>query len=340
MNAAGRHAAAGVSVVPDGAADALPDSAPDASLLPAPAEAFLQYLTTQRRASAATVTAYRRDLGALASLHPQADLLRLTQAEIRRALARLHAGGLAPASLARTLSGWRSFYRWLGERQQVVANPVLGVRPPRRAQRLPKALAVDQAVQLVAQAPAGSAIELRDRAIVELFYSSGLRLAELVSLDVRHSAAEGSLPASISWLDLQAREVVVTGKGRRRRAVPVGAAAVEALQAWLAVRGTLAGAEGRALFVSARGTRLAARSVEQRVAQLAQRLGLGVAVHPHVLRHSMASHVLQSSGDLRAVQELLGHASIATTQIYTRLDWQHLAKAYDAAHPRAKRRTP
>ena len=314
-------------------------SAAAASVLPEPAEAFLQHLITQRRSSAATVTAYRRDLASLAALHPQADLLRLTQADVRRALARLHAGGLAPASLARTLSGWRSFYRWLGERQQVTANPVLGVRPPRRAQRLPKALAVDQAVQLVAQAPAGSALELRDRAIVELFYSSGLRLAELVSLDLRHFAAEGPLSASVSWLDLQAREVVVTGKGKRRRAVPVGAAAVEALQGWLAVRDTLAGAEHRALFVSARGTRLAARSVEQRVAQLAQRLGLGVAVHPHVLRHSMASHVLQSSGDLRAVQELLGHASIATTQIYTRLDWQHLAKAYDAAHPRAKRRT-
>jgi integrase/recombinase XerC len=306
--------------------------------LPAPAEDFLRHLATQRRCSPRTVEAYRSDLRQLIQLNPGAELLQLAQADIRRTVARLHAAGLSPASLARVLSGWRSFFRWLGERQLVLANPVVGVRAPKREKRLPKALAVDDAVRLVAQAPTDSPLALRDRAMVELLYSSGLRLAELVSVDWRHFAREGKLPASASWLDLDARDVIVTGKGSKARSVPVGAAAIDALRAWLVVRDAMAGAEARALFVSARGARISARNVEARVARLARELGLGVHVHPHVLRHSMASHVLQSSGDLRAVQELLGHANIATTQVYTRLDWQHLAKAYDAAHPRAKRK--
>lgn len=309
--------------------------------LPAPAEAFLHECRTLRRMSAATLTAYRRDLTELAQLAAAAqvaDLRALTQADVRRFAARLHGRGLAPASLARLLSAWRSFYRWLGQRQEVTVNPVVGVRAPRRARRLPKALPVDQAVRLVSQAPEDGALALRDKAMVELLYSSGLRLAELVSLDWRAFGAEGGQAASVSWIDLPQREVVVTGKGGKQRQVPLGAAAARALQAWLAVRGTLARLEPRALFVSARGTRLAPRSVQQRLEQLARRLGLGVHVHPHVLRHSMASHVLQSSGDLRAVQELLGHANISTTQIYTQLDWQHLAKVYDAAHPRARRK--
>ena len=309
--------------------------------LPAPAEAFLHECRTLRRMSAATLTAYRRDLTELAQLAAAAqvaDLRALTQADVRRFAARLHGRGLAPASLARLLSAWRSFYRWLGQRQEVTVNPVVGVCAPRRARRLPKALPVDQAVRLVSQAPEDGALALRDKAMVELLYSSGLRLAELVSLDWRAFGAEGGQAASVSWIDLPQREVVVTGKGGKQRQVPLGAAAARALQAWLAVRGTLARLEPRALFVSARGTRLAPRSVQQRLEQLARRLGLGVHVHPHVLRHSMASHVLQSSGDLRAVQELLGHANISTTQIYTQLDWQHLAKVYDAAHPRARRK--
>lgn len=309
--------------------------------LPASAEAFLHDCRTLRRMSAATLTAYRRDLTELAQLAAAAqvaDLRALTQAEVRRFAARLHGRGLAPASLARLLSAWRSFYRWLGQRQEVTVNPVVGVRAPRRARRLPKALPVDQAVRLVSQAPEDGALALRDKAMVELLYSSGLRLAELVSLDWRAFGAEGGQAASVSWIDLPQREVVVTGKGGKQRQVPLGAAAAQALLAWLAVRGTLARLEPRALFVSARGTRLAPRSVQQRLEQLARRLGLGVHVHPHVLRHSMASHVLQSSGDLRAVQELLGHANISTTQIYTQLDWQHLAKVYDAAHPRARRK--
>lgn len=309
--------------------------------LPAPAEAFLQDCRTLRRMSAATLTAYRRDLTELAQLAAaaqEADLRALTQADVRRFAARLHGRGLSPASLARLLSAWRSFYRWLGQRQEVTVNPVVGVRAPRRERRLPKALPVDEAVRLVSQAPQDGALALRDKAMVELLYSSGLRLAELVSLDWRAFGAEGRQAASVSWIDLPQREVVVTGKGGRQRQVPLGAAAAQALQSWLAVRGTLARTEPRALFVSARGTRLAPRSVQQRLEQLARRLGLGVHVHPHALRHSMASHVLQSSGDLRAVQELLGHANISTTQIYTQLDWQHLAKVYDAAHPRARRK--
>jgi len=306
--------------------------------LPPAVEQFLGELATQRRSSPRTVEAYRADLAQLARLSAGCDLLQLAPAEIRRAAARLHAAGLAPASIARALSAWRSFYRWLGERGRVPANPAAGVRAPRRGQRLPKALAVDQAVRLTSQAPADSVLALRDRAIVELLYSSGLRLSELVGLDCRHFARAGARAASAGWIDLEAREVTVTGKGGKTRCVPVGAAAVEALRAWLAARERLAGGETRALFVSQRKARISPRNVGARVARLAQRLGLDSRVHPHVLRHSMASHVLQSSGDLRAVQELLGHASIATTQIYTKLDWQHLAKAYDAAHPRARRR--
>ncbi len=306
--------------------------------LPQDAQAFLRELATQRRASALTVRAYRHDLFELATLAGDTKLTTLVQADIRRYLARLHARGLAPSSLARVLSAWRSFYRWLGLQDKVSLNPVVGVRAPKRGKRLPKALSVDQAVQLVSGAPEDSVLALRDKAIVELLYSSGLRLAELVSLDWCAFGAERGLPASVSWIDLAEREVVVTGKGDKQRRVPLGAAATQALCAWLAVRGTIAGTEARALFVSARGTRLAARSVAGRIERLARLLGLGVHVHPHALRHSMASHVLQSSGDLRAVQELLGHANISTTQIYTQLDWQHLAKVYDAAHPRARRK--
>lgn len=317
---------------------------PPSPALPAEAEAFLQELATQRRMSALTVRAYRHDLQELAALAGGSSVTTLVQADIRRFVGRLHGRGLAPASLARVLSAWRSFYRWLALQNKVGVNPVVGVRAPKRSKRLPKALSVDQAVQLVSQAPADSALALRDKAIVELLYSSGLRLAELVSLDWRAFPAEArggarSLPASESWIDLAEREVVVTGKGAKQRRVPLGGAAADALRAWLAVRGSLARTEARALFVSSRGTRLAARSVAGRIERLARVLGLGVHVHPHALRHSMASHVLQSSGDLRAVQELLGHANISTTQIYTQLDWQHLAKVYDAAHPRARRKS-
>jgi integrase/recombinase XerC len=307
--------------------------------LPPLAADFLECLRVQRRMSGHTLAAYRRDLESLAAMSEVTPIDHIGSADIRRFVARLHANGLSPASLARRLSAWRSFYRWLGQNQKIAANPVLGIRAPRRARHLPKALAPDQAVHLAAHKTDGSPLQLRDRAIVELLYSSGLRLSELIDLDWRHFGASGNLPASTGWIDLASRQATVLGKGRKTRAVPIGTGAIEALREWLPVRARITRVDDRALFVSERGRRISPRSVQQRLQLLAQRLGLGVHVHPHVLRHSMASHVLQSSGDLRAVQELLGHANISTTQIYTRLDWQHLAKAYDAAHPRAKRRS-
>jgi len=308
-----------------------------ASQLPAGAQEFLGELGALRRLSPLSVAAYRRDLQRLCALVDGTALPDLTPADIRRAAGRLHAQGLAPASIARMLSAWRTFFRYLAARGSGRSNPVLGVRGPRRAQRLPKALTPDQAVALASHQPGAGALAVRDHAIVELLYSSGLRLAELVALDLRPFAAQGSRAASRGWIDLQEHEVTVTGKGSKRRSVPIGQAAADALGRWLAARATLAAGDERALFVSTRGTRLSPRSVQVRLRQLAAHLGLGVAVHPHVLRHSMASHLLQSSQDLRAVQELLGHTNISTTQVYTRLDWQHLAKAYDSHHPRARR---
>src|SRR5258706_4906097 len=329
-------------------------SAPTTSSLPAPwpapAEEFVRELATQRRLSSHTLKAYRADLQQLfaligeqyaAAVRGQSSALdpaSVQAADVRRAAARLHARGLAPASLARTLSAWRSFYRWLATRGQIEVNPVAGVRAPKRAQRLPKALAVEQAVQLAAHEAGTAPLARADKAMVELLYSSGLRVSELAALDHMHFPAGGGRAASAGWIDLTAAEVTVTGKGGKRRSVPIGRAAVDALRAWLRVRDSLPPIDARALFVSARGARIGVRSVARRLAAVALKAGLDVHVHPHVLRHSMASHLLQSSGDLRAVQELLGHANISTTQIYTKLHWQHLARAYDAAHPRARRK--
>lgn len=299
---------------------------------------FLHELAAIRRLAPLSVAAYQRDLQRLGELAEGRALPQLSAADVRRAAARLHAQGLAPASIARMLSAWRTFYRHLAQRGAVSSNPALGVRAPRRAKPLPKALPADVAVALASKQAGAGPLAVRDHAIVEVLYSSGLRLSELVGLDVRPYPARGATPASVGWIDLAERELTVTGKGSKRRSVPIGAPAVASLQAWLGARAQLARETERALFVSARGTRLTGRSVQLRLQQLASKLGLGVHVHPHVLRHSMASHVLQSSGDLRAVQEMLGHASISTTQVYTRLDWQHLAKAYDACHPRARRK--
>ncbi|HEX4598786.1 MAG TPA: tyrosine recombinase XerC [Burkholderiaceae bacterium] len=306
--------------------------------LPAVAQQFLHELGAVRRLSPLSVAAYRRDLQHLNRLAEDRPLADLTASDVRRAAGRLHSQGLAPASIARMLSAWRTFFRYLAARGATSSNPALGVRGPRRPQRLPKALAPDQAVALASQQPDQGVLALRDHVIAELLYSTGLRLSELVALDLQPYRAERSRPASLGWIDLAERELTVTGKGSKRRSVPIGQPAVDALRAWLAARPALAGEAERALFVSSRGTRLTPRSVQIRLGRLASRLGLGVHVHPHVLRHSMASHLLQSSGDLRAVQEMLGHANISTTQIYTRLDWQHLAKAYDAYHPRARRK--
>lgn len=320
-----------------------PDGPDPAAALPPLAEKFLHELTALRRLSPHTRAAYARDLEQLEALvrADGASLADVSTAHVRRFAARLRSRGLAAASIARKLSAWRSFFRWLAARGSAPANPVQGVRAPRRPARLPKALAPDQALALVGHETPDEPLALRDRAIVELLYSSGLRLAELVALDWRFFGAASESARSRGWIDLGAAEATVTGKGNKQRTVPIGSHAVRALRLWLQAREPILAARRpgeRALFVSTQGRRLSARSVQTRVAALALRLGLPQHVHPHMLRHSMASHVLQSSGDLRAVQELLGHASIAATQVYTKLDWQHLAKVYDAAHPRARRR--
>lgn len=288
-------------------------------------ERFLAELAHQRRASPHTLAAYRRDLAALQAGAGDRPLAALQSHELRRQAMRLHGQGLAARSVARTLSAWRAYYRWLARRGELAADPCIGLRAPKRPRALPKALAIEQAAALLAM-PDDDILAVRDRAMFELFYSSGLRLAELAAL----SLAGG--------LDLAASEVTVTGKRGKTRTVPVGTQAREALNAWLAQRASLAAQDEAALFVGRGGSRLTPRAIELRLAQWAKKSGLGLNVHPHMLRHSFASHVLQSSGDLRAVQEMLGHASIATTQIYTHLDFQHLAKIYDAAHPRAHKK--
>ncbi|MDO8958900.1 MAG: tyrosine recombinase XerC [Rhodocyclaceae bacterium] len=288
-------------------------------------EQFLAELAHQRRASPHTLTAYRRDLALLAAGAGGRSLAELQSHELRRQAMRLHGQGLAARSLARTLSAWRAYYRWLARRGQLAADPCVGLRAPKRPRALPKALGIDQTAALLAM-PGDDPLAVRDRAMFELFYSSGLRLAELASLN------------RVGGLDLAGGEVTVTGKRAKTRTVPVGAQAAAALTTWLEQRVAMAAAGEAALFVSRRGTRLSPRAIELRLAHWAKKSGLGLHVHPHMLRHSFASHVLQSSGDLRAVQEMLGHASIGTTQIYTHLDFQHLAKVYDAAHPRARKK--
>jgi len=295
-----------------------------------PAEAvdtYLRELAEQRRLSPHTVANYRRDLAQLLAVADGQPLDRLLVHHIRRFVAGLHGKGLSGRSLARLLSAWRGFFAWLGERGLVRVNPCEGIRAPKSPRRLPKALSVDEAARLMEPADDGDArLEARDAAMFELLYSSGLRLAELVGLD--RDALDSILHEG---------EVRVLGKRSKLRLVPVGALARQALAAWAAVRDELAAVDEVALFVNRRGRRISPRSVELRLAQRAVRLGLPQHVHPHMLRHSFASHVLQSSGDLRAVQEMLGHASIASTQVYTHLDFQHLASVYDKAHPRAKR---
>jgi len=296
----------------------------------------LQHLAVERRLAARTLSLYgeafdRLQRFAVAAAVP---LRRAEMHHIRRWAAQLHGAGLAPRSIALTLSAWRGLYRWLGGEGLVAANPVEGVRAPRAAQPLPKALSVDDAVALVAHRDdAGSPVlAARDACIAELLYGCGLRVGELVGLDVVASAA------AAGWIDAADASAHVLGKGSKRRSVPVGKPALQALEAWLAQRGELARAGEPALFVSRRGTRLTASQVRSRLKAQALAAGLPTHVHPHMLRHSFASHVLQSSGDLRAVQELLGHANITTTQVYTKLDFGHLSKVYDAAHPRARRK--
>ena len=305
-------------------------------------ERYLEHARVQKRLAPRTLALYSEDLHKLMTAAAQAGiaLTAVQNHHVRRWVAQMHAGGRSGRGIALILSGWRGFYTWLGREGLVSANPVQDVRAPRQARPLPKALGVDEAVQLADHVAEDDDpwLEARDAAMVELLYGSGLRVGELVGLDV--AASDDAQRAGRGWIDLPSAEVQVQGKGSKRRGVPLGTQALAALQRWLAVRDQVAG-EGdaaMALFIGRRGTRLTPQSIWQRLKRRSLLAGLATPVHPHMLRHSFASHVLQSSSDLRAVQELLGHAHIGTTQVYTRLDFQHLAKAYDAAHPRARRR--
>ncbi|MDR1854332.1 MAG: tyrosine recombinase XerC [Azoarcus sp.] len=304
----------------------------DAPPLPQWGEAYLVWLATQRRVAALTLDNYRRDLQRLAKFADGRPPQTLEAADIRGFVARLHGGGLSGRSIARVLSAWRGLYRWLVRNREASRNPVDGIRAPKSPTLLPKALSPEQVTALLdAGVEAGdSLLEARDRAMFELFYSSGLRLAELAGLDTASGSRNG-------WVDFVEGMVTVHGKRDRMRTVPVGEPALAALRAWLEVRGQLPVGDCPALFVTRNGGRMSAGAVRGRLVRWVKRSGLGVHVHPHMFRHSFASHLLQSSGDLRAVQELLGHASIRSTQVYTHLDFQHLAKVYDAAHPRARK---
>jgi integrase/recombinase XerC len=297
-------------------------------------EKYLEYVRVEKRLAARTVELYALDLQKLSANAQQAGvtLTAVKNLHVRRWVAQMHSGGRSGRGIALILSGWRGFYTWLGREGLVDSNPVVDVRSPKAPKPLPKALGVDDAVQFADHRTEDDPwLEARDRAMVELLYGSGLRVGELVGLDVQASAA------ARGWIDMADAQAHVLGKGSKRRAVPVGSVALAALEQWLALRG-LHTTPTTALFTGRHGTRLTAQSVWQRLKRRSLLAGMATPVHPHMLRHSFASHVLQSSGDLRAVQELLGHANITTTQVYTRLDFQHLAKAYDAAHPRARAR--
>ncbi len=296
----------------------------------------LVHLEVERRLAARTLAMYGE---AFARLERCAEAMPVALREVqthhvRRWAAQMHAQGLAPRSIAIVLSAWRGFYRWLGRDGLVALNPVDGVRAPKSGKPLPKALSVDQAVSLAEHhtAEGDPRMEARDHCIVELLYGCGLRVGELVGLD-RQAGGEAA-----GWIDAADATAHVLGKGSKRRSVPVGAAALQSLARWLELRDDMARPGEAALFVSNRGTRLTPSQVRSRLKRRALQAGLPTHVHPHMLRHSFASHLLQSSGDLRAVQELLGHANITTTQVYTRLDFGHLSKVYDAAHPRARRK--
>ncbi|OGB31906.1 MAG: recombinase XerC [Burkholderiales bacterium RIFCSPLOWO2_12_FULL_61_40] len=307
-------------------------------------ERYLEYVRVEKRLAARTVELYALDLQKLCAFAARAQvaLLDVKNPNIRRWVAHMHSGGRSGRGIALILSGWRGFYTWLGRQGMVASNPVQDVRAPKAPKPLPKALGVDDAVQFSDfESDDDAWLEARDAAMVELLYGSGLRVGELVGLDVvASSQARG-------WVDMNAAQAHVLGKGAKRRSVPVGRMALQALERWLDLRGpsgTLGAGlvapsqadAAAALFTGRNGTRLTAQSVWARLKRRSLQAGLATPVHPHMLRHSFASHVLQSSGDLRAVQELLGHANISTTQVYTRLDFQHLAKTYDSAHPRAK----
>jgi integrase/recombinase XerC len=287
------------------------------STRPSALERYLSHLRTERRLAANTLAAYSRDGALLLAIGA------LGSQDIRRFIATLHSKGQSPRSLARILSSWRGLFDWLARRKEAGANPCAGVRAPKAARKLPEVLSPDDAVRLVSIEDT-STWGIRDRALFELAYSSGLRVSELTSLD-------------LGAIAMRTGEARVTGKGAKTRIVPVGEHALKAIAHWIALRSRVEDVDAKALFVGRSGRRMLAREVQRRIKRWAALAGLDVDVHPHMLRHSFASHVLQSSGDLRAVQEMLGHSSIASTQVYTHLDFQHLAKVYDAAHPRARR---
>jgi integrase/recombinase XerC len=315
---------------------------------------YLHELHVLRQLSPHTLKAYRLNLSELQTFaaNDSVELFSVSNAHVRRWAGRLHSKGKSSRTIARALSAWRGWYDWLTEKDarrgaqagrhttNLLANPVDDVKAPKRLKSLPKALSVEQALSLVNQAVKEAEEKsdfqtIRDAAIIDLLYSSGLRLSELLGIDVMQS--KDRQHESAGWLDWDAAEVTVLGKGGKRRSVPIGGPAMQSLKVWREKRNqakpTL---KSMALFVSATGIRLSPRTVQARLRTLAMRAGLPTHVHPHMMRHSFASHLLQSSQDLRAVQEMLGHASIASTQIYTSLDFQHLAQAYDKAHPRAK----
>jgi len=314
-------------------------------------KAYLDHVRFEKRLAQRTCELYVEDLKKLRELLLEKGLepTAATSADFREWLARMHSSGRTPRGIALILSGWRGFYNWLGRQGHVKVNPVVGIKSPKASKPLPKALSVDDAVML-AEYHAPSEIdsawyELRDSAMVELLYGSGLRVSELAGLNVDSTHSK-----TFGWIDLEGGEAHVLGKGSKWRTVPVGAQATEALRAWIAMRSQkikvkdskheqsgVNALDSAALFIGHNGTRLTPQSIWQRLKRRSLHAGLSSPVHPHMLRHSFASHLLQSSSDLRAVQEMLGHANISTTQVYTRLDFQHLAKAYDNAHPRASR---
>ena len=301
----------------------------DSADLPTSISQFLDYLRDVRQLSPHTLSNYQRDLRSLQSYCQDHNIHRadkIVEADIRQWASQLHRRGLAGGSIQRTLSAARSFFNYLGKQAGYPRNPAVSVQAPRKPRKLPRTMDADQ-VDRFLMFEDDSPLIRRDRAIAELFYSSGLRLAELAAIN-------------ISDLDAGSRLITVTGKGNKTRTVPVGATALKAIASWLDVKPEVADNEDCALamFTSSHGRRISVRSIQARLKLQGRRAGMHQDVHPHMLRHSFASHMLESSGDLRAVQELLGHANIATTQIYTHLDFQHLAKVYDAAHPRAKRR--
>ncbi|MFV1922489.1 MAG: tyrosine recombinase XerC [Methylotenera sp.] len=286
---------------------------------------YLNHLNVERGLSALTRENYARDITNLLNQNKETPLEHLNTTDIRKTVAKLHSKGLSGKSIARMLSSWRGFFDFLVKRKGFSQNPAKGIRAPKSVKSLPQALSIEQAIKLV-DIKDDDILSIRDHAVLELFYSSGLRLSELVNLNS-------------DQIDFTEGTVMVHGKGNKTRIVPLGSHAISALKKWLGLRATLLknNLEEKAVFIGKQGKRISARNIQYRLKDWSIKQGVNTTVHPHMLRHSFASHVLQSSGDLRAVQEMLGHANISTTQVYTHLDYQHLTKVYDIAHPRAKK---